>query len=150
MFFECDMQRQNRAFIFRLRHHSRMGKTTQMTDQPASRPAGEIGLLAEEGVGNISDFGGVAAADSETTSFGDDDQAIRNVISKLSKSHSGSAMSEERLQDTAIDLYNSVCRKIRAGKLPWEQIQHAGELFGEEPQALADRLIETGDRSASI
>jgi len=128
-----------------------MGKTTQHQSQATPRSDGEIALLADEGVGNISDYDNFVAAETKAPLFGDleDDHAIGNVINHLRRvrqSANSGATDEDKLQDLAIDLYNNICDRIRAGRMSWPQIEHAAGIFGEDPEKLANRLIDSGDR----
>jgi hypothetical protein len=121
-----------------------MGKTANdpaCTSAP-TRENGEITLLSEQGVENLDQLGDVELGDQEITSFGspDDDRAIANITAHLRRTRSGSKLDDDGVQDLAIDLYNRVCEKIRANRMSWDQIQKSAEIFGEEPQALSERL----------
>lgn len=71
----------------------------------------------------------------------DDDRAIRRVIVRLRRIPAAVKLSEEELEDRAIELYNRTCGKIRAGDSDPDQLAKAASLFGESPEHLRERLL---------
>lgn len=106
--------------------------------ESAPQEEGEIAFLDAD---NIDDYSGRAAME-ENTSFGapDDDKAIRNLIVQLKRRPKLAGLSDEQIEDQAINLYNGICAKIATGQASDQELERAGQLFGEDPDRLLDRL----------
>ena len=106
---------------------------------PSRQSEGEIALTDAESLDSVKDM---VATNSEEVSYGtfEDTQAIRRIISKLQSSGSFTSVSEEILEDKAIDLYNKLCDLIRTNKASQAQLEQAASLFGETEEDLLTRL----------
>ena len=103
--------------------------------------SGEIALIDAD---RLDDHAGVAAKAPESTSaFGDDAEgrAIANVADKLRRAPSSARLSDEQREEQAVDLYNRLCDPIRSGEADETLIAQAAALFGEDGEALRERLL---------
>ena len=100
------------------------------------REEGEIAFIDAE---RLDDQSKVAAS-SSSTSFGapDDDNAIRHLITILSRRNQG--LDDDQLEDQAISLYNAICSKISSGQATDTEVEKAAKLFDEDPDELIRRL----------
>jgi len=124
------------------------GEGTEQYEPVAVREQGEIDLLDAE---RLEDQAEHEARSAAGISFGDkdDDQAIRQVMDKLRKTPTGARWDEDTLTEKAIDLYNSLCERIRNGSASSEQVTQTAAMFGEAPAKLKTRLIQTQESSGA-
>lgn len=118
-----------------------MGRGGNSNDAAAAEArSGEIPLLDAD---RLDDHVSRAATETDTgTSFGDpdDDRALRRLISRLRRIPATAKLSDDELEDRAIDLYNRTCDKIRSGRATEREVAKAAALFGESPEHLRERL----------
>lgn len=69
----------------------------------------------------------------------DDSRAIRRLISRLSKTHAASKLSEQGIEDQAIAMYQKMITKMENGCPRSDQEKIAG-LLGEPLDELRERL----------
>lgn len=101
---------------------------------------GEIPLLDAD---RLDDHADAAAREIGGASpFGDDadGRAIGRLHERLRRTLKGRRMSDEQLEDLAIDLYNRACKLITSGEADEAQIRKTAAMFGEDPEELKARL----------
>jgi hypothetical protein len=113
--------------------------------EPTAAGAGEIPLLDADRLDDHADA--AVELGGEPASFGDpaDDRAIRRLIEGFRRSRSSRGLSDEEIEDRAIDFYNQACDLIRSGRASQEQLEKTARIFGEDAAALKARLVAERD-----
>lgn len=80
-------------------------------------------------------------AQRETVAVLDPDEAaIERLAESLGRTATGRKASQERLMQLAEDLYVAFCHRLLSGQATQQEIERMGELLGEKPESLQERL----------
>lgn len=101
---------------------------------------GEIPLLDAD---RLDDHVDAVARDAGAAGrFGDDadGRAANRLFERLRRTPTGQRLSEEELEDHALELYRRACDLITSGRADEAQLRKTAAMFGEDPEELKLRL----------
>ena len=128
-------------------HPRHMGRGANPNLGPAvATRGGEEGEIAMIDADRLEDHAAVSI-EAETFAGDADDQAIANVATKLRRTAAARKLSDDEVEDQAINLYNKLCDLVRSGAATAAQESQAAALFGE-PLAELQARLKTDDESA--
>lgn len=102
---------------------------------------GEIEFIDADPLVKIKDL--TKSEDFESMEENIDEKAISFIADHLRRLKKYRDLSEEYIDDLAVDLYNKNCSLIRTGRASNEQILNLANIINEKADSLKNRLINS-------